>query len=106
MAIKYTAEQESELYDKYKEAVDSSHREQIVLELVEKWGKPKRSLIAKLSKMGIYVSKVNQSKLTGKKPKTKEQLVTDIEAHFDEEVGTYAGLEKAPKMVLLNLLGK
>ena len=104
MAIKYTAEQETELYDKYKEADDADMREMLVEKLATEWQNPKRSIIAKLSKMGIYIAKANQSKLTGKKPKTKEQLVADLEERLNMEEGDLAGLEKAPKMVILRIL--
>jgi len=102
--MKYTNEQEAEMYDKYKAATDADMREAVVLKLVKDWGFPKRSIIAKLSKMGIYVSKAKISKLTGNKPETKEQLVGRIETRFDIIPGSWIGLEKAPKMVLVALL--
>jgi len=102
--MKYTKEQEDEMYDKYKAATDAESREIVVLNLVKDWGFPKRSIIAKLSKMKIYVSKAKMSKLTGNKPETKEQIVSKIEHRFGVEDGAWIGLEKAPKMVLIGLL--
>jgi len=102
--MKYSKEQEAEMYTIYSLATDADQREAVVLKLVKIWGFPKRSIIAKLSKMGIYVSKAKMSKLTGNKPETKEQLVGRIETRFDIIPGSWIGLEKAPKMVLLALL--
>jgi len=102
--IKYTNEQEEEMFDSYSKANTPDERDVIVLHLVAKFGKPKRSIIAKLSKMGIYISKANISKVTGNKPETKEQLVAKIEDRFGVEDGAWIGLEKAPKLVLVGLL--
>jgi len=104
--MKYTKEQEDEMYIKYKEAADADAREVVVLKLVKDWGFPKRSIVAKLSKMGVYISKARVSKLTGNKPETKEQLVTKIEKRFSVGEGSWIGLEKAPKMVLIQLLNR
>lgn len=104
MAIKYTPEQETELFEAYSVADSNDERDEVVMKYTTKFSKPKRSIIAKLSKMGIYVSKVRQSKVTGNKPETKEQLVTKIESRFGVEDGQFMGLEKAPKLVLVKLL--
>ena len=104
--IKYTPEQEEKMYDMYKAAETADAREQVVLHLVSEWDKPKRSIIAKLSKMKIYISKARISKVTGNKPETKEQLVVKIEQRFGVEKDSFMGLEKAPKLVLTALLEK
>jgi hypothetical protein len=104
--IKYTKEQEIELLDAYSIAEDAEEREIVVMKFTTKFSKPKRSIIAKLSKMGVYVSKASISKVTGSKPETKEQLVTRIEDRFGVEDGDWIGLEKAPKLVLVGLLTK
>ena len=104
MTIKYTEEQEEELGSTYAAADDADAREAVVMKYVKEWSKPKRSIIAKLSKMGIYISKANISKVTGNKPETKEQLVVRVEKRFGVEAGMFAGLEKAPKLVLKSLL--
>jgi len=102
--IKYTPEQESKLFDAYSVSVTNEQRDAVVLEYSTKFNKPVRSIIAKLSKMGIYISKVRQSKVTGNKPETKEQLVTKLEVKFNVNEGDFMGLEKAPKLVLVTLL--
>ena len=104
--IKYTKEQEEFMYDAYSRADSAEQREHVVLSLVNKFNKPKRSIIAKLSKMGIYISKAKISKVLGSKPQTKEQLVTKIEQRFGVEPDEFMGLEKAPKLVLIALLTK
>ena len=101
---KYTEEQERELYDTYADAKTDEDRDLVVEQFINKYGKSKRSIIAKLSKMGIYVSKVKVSKVTGAKPETKEQLVKRIEEHLG--IGGLDGLDKAPKLTLLKLLGE
>lgn len=104
--IKYTDEQEEELFTSYAGADNIDAREQIVILLAKKFNKPTRSIIAKLSKRGIYISKAKISKITGNKPETKEQLVAKIEQRFGVEVDSWMGLEKSPKMVLVALLVK
>ena len=76
----------------------------LLLAFADKWDKSERSIIAKLSKMGIYKSKVKLSKVTGSKCETKEQLVARIEVMYNK-VGL-EGLDKAPKLTLLKLLGE
>jgi len=102
--IKYSPEQEEKMYDLYSAADTPEGREQVVMQLATEWGKPKRSIIAKLSKMKIYISKAKISKVTGRHPETKEQLVVKIEVRFGVEEGKFMGLEKAPKLVLKALL--
>ena len=104
MAIKYTEEQETVLFEKYSMATTAEERDEVVERLATEWSKPKRSIIAKLSKMGIYISKMRQSKVTGSKPETKEQMVAKIEHRFGVNDGDFMGLEKAPKLVLTKLL--
>ena len=102
--MKYTEKQEMELFEAYGNAETQELRDNVVERLANEWQKPKRSIIAKLSKMGIYVSKARISKVTGNKPETKEQLVAKIESRFGAEDGSFMGLEKAPKLVLTKLL--
>jgi len=102
--IKYTPEQEKELFDSYMKANTVEERDELVVAFATKWQKPNRSIIAKLSKMGIYISKAKISKVTGNKPETKEQLVRKIETRFGVSDEEFMGLEKAPKLVLVALL--
>jgi len=104
--VKYTVEQETQMLDAYTKAETTEQRAQVVIDLAITLSKPTRSIIAKLSKMGIYISKAKISKVTGNKPETKEQLVRRVEKRFGAAPEDYMGLEKAPKMVILDLLNK
>jgi hypothetical protein len=106
MAVKYTEEQEKLLYNDYSQAKTPEERDAIIENYIVEFGKPKRSIIAKLSRMGIYISKAKISKVTGTKPETKEQLVAKIESRFGVGDGDFIGLEKAPKLVLTALLNR
>lgn len=103
---KYTEEQEKELEINYKAADSDEGREIAVQEFMAKHGKSKRSVVAKLSKMEIYKSKERISKVTGTKPITKEQIVSQIEEKMGFESGALEGLEKAPKLVLLKIINE
>lgn len=102
--VKYTKEQERELYDSYKECENQEDRERVIEAFASKHNKLKRSVIAKLSKMDIYVTALKISKVTGNIPETKQQLVDRIEKHLG--IQGLDGLDKAPKLTLLKLLGE
>ena len=107
---KYNAEQEKEMQILYEAEDTQEGRDALVSELSEKYKKPVKSIIAKLSKMKndkgekLYRAKVTVSKLTGTKPETKEQLVRRIAKLKNRQDYEMEGLEKAPKRVLLILL--
>lgn len=61
--------------------------------------KPKKSIIAKLVKEGVYVTKTYRTK-TGETPITKLELVRSIEDALDL---TLPGLDKTPKGTLKKL---
>lgn len=61
-----------------------------------RFNKPRKSLISKLVKEGVYVAKGYRSK-TGEKPITKLALVRNIEHILDLKL---PGLDKAPKGTL------
>jgi hypothetical protein len=70
------------------------------LEVVDKLSvmlnKPRKSIIAKLSKEGVYIRKGYRTK-TGEEVVTKLQLVRDIEGALDKKL---PGLDKTPKTTL------
>jgi hypothetical protein len=103
---KYDTEMENELTKEYLACTTVEERSEVVDFFVAKWGKSRASLISKLSKMGIYVPNRRVSKITGEKPETKEQLVGRLEDKTGFMHGKFAGLEKAPKIVILRLLGE
>lgn len=90
--------------DRYGEAKNQEERSLAVDEIAKKLGKTPSSIRSKLVKEKIYISAVRTSKVTKGKPETKESMVGRIEETLDMESGSLVGLEKAPKLVLLNLL--
>jgi hypothetical protein len=70
------------------------------LEMVDKlavlFNKPRKSIISKLCKEGVYVTRGYRSK-TGETPVTKLQIVRLVEIALDTKL---PGLDKAPKATL------
>jgi hypothetical protein len=89
-SVNYTAEQEAELVHRYTagESIEA---------LAEDFGKSERSLIAKLSRLGVYKSKTGKN--SGPRV-TKASLVKDIENILQLPAGTLASFEKAEKAAL------
>ena len=111
--IKYTHEQVKEMQALYNAipADDMSEeafeeRAEVILDLADKYHKTSRMIIAKLSKMEIYIKKPKVSKVTGIKAETKETMVRRLEVKHNWPPGDYLGLEKAPKIVIQKLLGE
>lgn len=94
--MKYPEDIKEEMITEYLNGVTAE-------ELAARYDAKERSIIAVLSRAGVYKKKTYQPKY-GLTPHTKEQLVQLIEASANEVAGTYDGLEKAPKFVLLRLL--
>ena len=97
---KYSPEMEKELSVAYQGATTTEERSEVVQTYVEKWGKPERSIIAKLSKMKVYVPKERVSSVTGGPARTKEQIVKDIARLIKVEPYELSGMEKSPKLAL------
>ena len=97
--INYTDEETELLKKEYSE----NPCEETIATLAESLGKSTRSVIAKLTKMGIYKAKTYLSK-TGEPPIKKEELVAKIAAAIGEEVESLPGLEKVNKVTLIKLL--
>ena len=70
--------------------------------LANKFGKSTRSVIAKLSREGIYVPMERKTK-SGEPIVRKNELVAQIEEYFNEEMPS---LVKATKSDLLKLAGR
>lgn len=100
--IKYTEEQTKELVLNYRAANSDEGREIAIQEFMKKYMKSSRSVVAKLSKLGIYIPKEKVSKVTGGKPVTKEAIVKEIAELLNLE--DLEGLDKAPKLVLLKIV--
>lgn len=101
---KYTDAEELKLSSVYGAASTDEERDAAVEKLMVDLRRNKKSIIAKLSKMGIYVPKIRVSKVLKEPPKTKEQLVYELEDAYGVERDYFYGLEKAPKLVLQFLL--
>jgi hypothetical protein len=91
-AVNYTKEQTDDLKARY--ATGES-----VAELAKAFGKTTRSIVAKLSREGVYKAKEYVSK-TGEKPVAKEQIIEQIANLLGVESDKLGGLEKANKGVL------
>lgn len=76
-----------------------------VEELAEMLEKSPRSIIGKLSRMGIYQKKQYVDK-RGERPITKLELVANVARAIDAQPEELAGLEKAPKEVLRILVSR
>ena len=72
--------------------------------LAEKLGKNARSVIAKLSREGVYVAQPRTTK-TGEPVVSKAQFVTAIEAHFDIAMPTLVKSGKQDLQKLAEALG-
>jgi len=96
----YTKEEENYLQEAYSGAVDK----QIVIdELASQLQKSRRSIIGKLSRLGIYEKKIYLTK-RGESPITKLELVHQLSEKNSWQLEKLEGLEKAPKEVLKYML--
>jgi hypothetical protein len=92
-AVNYTPEQEAQLVDQYQAGMSTA-------EIATMLGKSVRSVVAKLSRLGLY--KAKSAKVSEAKT-TKADLVAVIEGRYAVEPGTFAELEKLTKATLLVL---
>lgn len=70
-----------------------------VAELAQKFNKPEKSIIGKLSREGVYRRHFYTTK-SGEDPVTKSELVSEISTNLGLENESLLGLEKAPKSTL------
>lgn len=94
--VNYTDEQTASLKAQYAEGVT-------VEALAKAFGKTTRSVVAKLSREGVYKAKEYVSK-TGEKPIAKEALVEEIAKALATDSEKLGGLEKANKAALQMIL--
>jgi hypothetical protein len=92
----YTKEEENYLLEAYSGAED---KQLVIDELASQLSKSRRSIIGKLSRLGVYEKKVYLTK-RGENPVTKLELVADISQKLQIPLEKLEGLEKAPKEVL------
>lgn len=93
--VNYTPEMTVELVEAYKEAPTTD----TVEAFASKFGKTVKSVVAKLSKEGVYVKAEYKTK-AGAKPVSKETLVAELAALVGKDEEFMGSLEKANKNVL------
>ena len=94
-SVNYTPEMTVELVEAYK----ASPTKETVETFAEKLGKTVKSVVAKLSKEGVYVKAEYKTK-KGTTPVTKEALVSELAALVGRDEEFMGSLEKANKNVL------
>lgn len=93
--VNYTPEQVTQIVEAYKAGTEVDQIAQLV-------GKTVRSVVAKLSREGVYQPKAKAASSR----MTKEDLVGRIEAHFELERGTLDSLTKASRDQLILLASR
>lgn len=93
-AINYTPEQETQIVDQYQAGMSTD-------EIATMIGKTTKSVVAKLSRLGVYKAKGKPATETSKV--TKADLVALIEGRYAVEAGTFADMEKLTKATLVAL---
>lgn len=94
--MNYTPEITQEIVNRYKAG-------EPVKTIAQHYEVPDRSIIAKLSQLGVYSKKIYLSK-TGEVPIKKEQLVEQIATLLGEDLEKMESLEKCNKRVLTTLI--
>jgi len=98
----YTEEEVEYLIETYSKATD---KQEILSDLSSQLNKTRRSIIGKLSRLGVYQKKVYLTK-RGENPITKLELVHKLSIAMEIPLEKLSGLEKAPKEVLKEILIK
>jgi hypothetical protein len=99
-AKNYTDEMVAQMTEAY---VANPTRETVEA-LAAEMGKTVRSIIAKLSREGVYVAQPKVTK-TGEPVVRKAELVAQINGHFDADLPTLVKASKADLQKLADLLG-
>lgn len=93
--MKYTKELVQQLLDEYAQGKEP-------LEIAQIMGVPKRSVVAKLSSLGVYKRKSYVNKL-GEPPRRKSDIVSNIGALLDVPPELCDSLDKCSKFILIKL---
>lgn len=93
--MNYTPEQTTEIVELYKAGTE-------IEQIAEKFGKTARSIIAKLSREGVYKSK---SKAAGTKRVTKAEMLRQVEQKLGLDAESLSSMEKG-SMEAVELLFK
>jgi len=93
----FTETQEARIREVASEQSDGKLNGALAAQLADEFGKSSRSVIAKITRMGVpYATKAPVTK-TGEPVRSKEKIVAEIGAVVS---GNLEGLEKAPKEAL------
>ena len=95
--VNYTEAQVTEMRDAY----TNSPTDEMVKALATKFGKTTRSIVAKLVKEGVYVSKAKE---TGKRAMLKAEMVAEIAKLTGKNEEQLESLEKATGPALMAVL--
>ena len=101
--VNYTNEMTDEIVASYKVADTEDARASVVEAMANKFGKTTRSIVAKLSREGVYVAKTAKTK-TGAKVQTKAAMVDEIAVALGAGRDDLASLENASKDALAKVL--
>ena len=101
MAI-YTEEQTKYMIEFYQAAADKLAA---VLQLAEQLDRPKKSIIGKLSKEGVY-QKIKYKTKGGEDPVTKKEMLAELAELLEIDLEDIQGMEKSPKLELKLILDK
>lgn len=96
--ISYSPEELADIVKEYNAKPDLD----TVSKLAEKYDKPERSIISKLSALGVYKKKIYISK-TGEPPIKKEEYITRISNLLDIDASLLESMEKVTKYALVLL---
>jgi hypothetical protein len=97
--MEYTEDNTILLVNRYLEAED---KDAVIVELMALFEKPKKSIIGKLSKEGVYQRKTYKTK-QGKNPISKKEYVNNIAQALGTDPELIQGLAKTPKVELVYL---
>jgi len=100
-AKNYTDEMVSTMTEQYQ----ANPTRETVDELAREFGKTTRSVIAKLSREGVYVAQPRTTK-SGEPIVAKSELVSEVATILGVEVDDIASLEKATKVHLKELVAR
>ena len=98
-AVNYTAQNVENMIATYTSADTAEARTEAVAQIANALGKTVKSVIAKLSREGVYIKAVKATK-TGAKVETKAAIVADIARNLGVDAEAIASLTNATKAAL------
>jgi|19_taG_2_1085344.scaffolds.fasta_scaffold07397_5 Tfp pilus assembly protein PilP len=104
-AKNYTPEMVATMLDTYSPEASQDERDAQVNQLVVDLGRSKRSIVAKLSSLKVYVPKEYKTK-QGAKPVSKAALVSVVASVCGADEDVFDSLEKANKNVIERIIAR